>query len=175
MSSADIVSPMVNGSINNAADTKAATSRPESTATGPATTEEAGCAAGASIHFNDPERFIPLTRYALMDRLTRNYAWPPGQADEARRFFRYLDFWRQQSYAARMLEIEQNYEPFSPDSDLLITRKFNDADLGTMRRNLISQVEQLADTGKLCAHRSLSGRHYPDQGKCLWAGPACGP
>lgn len=116
-----------------------------------ANTGPAGAAAPAAVEpsgseesrFDCPECFIPVTRYALMDRLTRRYAWPGSRADEARRFFRYLDFWRQQSYAARMLEIEQNYEAFSPDSDLLITRKFRDDELYAMRKALIGQVEKL--------------------------------
>ncbi len=97
------------------------------------------------ICFDQPGCFIPITRYALMDRLTRRYAWPGNQADEARRFFRYLDFWRQQSYAARMLEIEQNYEPFSPDSDLLITRQFRDDELVKMRGNLVGLIRTLLE------------------------------
>src|SRR3569623_125762 len=68
------------------------------------------------------ERFIPVTRFALMDRLTLPLLWAPGRAAEARRFFRYLDYWRQQQYFAMLLELEQAYEAFSPDSDLLMTR-----------------------------------------------------
>lgn len=33
------------------------------------------------------ERFIPVTRFALLDRLTKPFLWNPGQAAEARRFF----------------------------------------------------------------------------------------
>src|ERR687895_219643 len=44
------------------------------------------------------ERFIPITRFALIDRLTVHSAWPEGVADQAHRFFRYLDHWRQQQY-----------------------------------------------------------------------------
>ena len=72
------------------------------------------------------ERFIPVTRFALLDRLTKPYLWPPGQAAEARRFFRYLDYWRQQQYFAMLLDLEQTYEAFSPDSDLLMTRSFSE-------------------------------------------------
>src|SRR5262245_29690963 len=36
------------------------------------------------------ERFLPVTRFALMDRLTHREAWPQGKAAEVRRFFRYL-------------------------------------------------------------------------------------
>jgi hypothetical protein len=55
------------------------------------------------------ERFIPVTRFALLDRLTKPYLWPPGQAADARRFFRYLDYWRQQQYFAMLLDLEQTY------------------------------------------------------------------
>src|SRR5882757_1545846 len=73
---------------------------------------------------NRREKFLPVTRHALMDRLTAASLWPNGDAVQARRFMRYLDYWRRHSYAIRLLELEQTYEPFSPDSDLLKTRSF---------------------------------------------------
>ena len=103
------------------------------------------------------EKFIPITRQALMERLTRPHAWPGQQAAEARRFFRYLDYWREQTYAARLLALEQTYEPFSPDSDLLITRKFTKSERSEMQKRLVAQVTELleqanftrVDTGKV--------------------------
>lgn len=89
------------------------------------------------------EKFLPLTRHALIDRLTAGNLWPDGQAAEARRFFRYLDFWRHQAYVARLLELEQTYEPFSPDSDLLITRKFSGDERIAMQAQLVDQVRSL--------------------------------
>jgi hypothetical protein len=89
------------------------------------------------------EKFIPVTRQALMERLTRPHAWPDGDAQHARRFFRYLDYWRQQRYGASLLELERNYEPFSPDSDLLITRRFRDSERIAMRKRLVEQVKEL--------------------------------
>jgi hypothetical protein len=91
------------------------------------------------------EKFIPVTRQALMERLTRPHAWPSGQADAARRFFRYLDYWRQQTYAARLLDLEQTYEAFSPDSDLLVTRKFTASERTDMRKRLVAQVTELLE------------------------------
>ena len=91
------------------------------------------------------EKFIPVTRQALMERLTRQHAWPGQQAGEARRFFRYLDYWRQQTYGARLLELEQTYEPFSPDSDLLITRRFSAAEREAMQKRLVTQVSELLE------------------------------
>lgn len=89
------------------------------------------------------EKFLPLTRHALIDRLTANNLWASGEAAEARRFFRYLDFWRHQTYVARLLDIEQTYEPFSPDSDLLITRKFSGDERIAMQTQLVEQVRAL--------------------------------
>jgi hypothetical protein len=89
------------------------------------------------------ERFIPVTRFALLDRLTKTHLWPPGQAAEARRFFRYLDYWRQQQYFAMLLELEQDYEAFSPDSDLLMTRSFSDDDREALQHRLFEGVESL--------------------------------
>jgi hypothetical protein len=89
------------------------------------------------------ERFIPVTRFALLDRLTKSYLWPAGQAAEARRFFRYLDYWRQQQYFAQLLDLEQTYETFSPDSDLLMTRSFSDEDRAVLQHRVFEGVESL--------------------------------
>ena len=89
------------------------------------------------------ERFIPVTRYALLERLAQPLAWPAGQANDARRFFRYLDYWRQQQYNSQLLDLEQTYEPFSPDSDLLMTRQFTPSEKRTLRQRLIAGVESL--------------------------------
>jgi len=89
------------------------------------------------------EKFIPVTRFALLDRLTQPLLWQPTQAAEARRFFRYLDYWRQQQYNALLLELEQTYEAFSPDSDLLMTRSFSADERTTLKSRVISSVEGL--------------------------------
>jgi len=89
------------------------------------------------------ERFIPVTRFALLDRLTKPYLWPAGQAGDARRFFRYLDYWRQQQYFALLLDLEQTYEAFSPDSDLLMTRSFSEDDRASLQHRIFEGVESL--------------------------------
>lgn len=91
------------------------------------------------------ERFIPVTRQAIMERLTRPHAWPGQQAAEARKFFRYLDYWRQQTYASRLLELEQDYEPFNPDSDLLVSRSFSRDEQFTKRQRLIANMTKLLE------------------------------
>jgi hypothetical protein len=89
------------------------------------------------------ECFIPVTSFALIDRLTAPQAWPPGEAKAARRFFRYLDYWRRQQHNAALLELLQCYEPFSPDSDLLVTRTFTEEERGALQGRVVEQVKRI--------------------------------
>ena len=93
------------------------------------------------------EKFLPVTRSALMDRLTVASAWPDGDVRHVRRFMRYLDYWRRHSYTMRLLELERTYEPFSPDSDLLRTRKFSPEERAVMQKRLVEQMAELLEQG----------------------------
>ena len=86
------------------------------------------------------EKFIPITRQALMERLSHADGWPAGEATHVRRFFNYLNQWRQQSYGAKLLDLERSYEPFSPDSDLLVTRRFSSANRRSLGTRLMGGV-----------------------------------
>ena len=96
---------------------------------------------------NRREKFLPVTKHALMDRLTAPNLWPDGDAVQARRFMRYLDYWRRHSYAVKLMELEQTYEPFSPDSDLLKTRAFTPEERATMQKRLVAQMADLLEQG----------------------------
>ncbi len=89
------------------------------------------------------EKFLPITREALLDRLTQPSVWGDGEAVKARRLFRYLDFWRRQSYSAKLLEMEQAYEPFSPDSDLLVTRKYAPEESLKLQKRVVAMTADL--------------------------------
>jgi Protein of unknown function (DUF3754) len=89
------------------------------------------------------EKFIPLTRFALMDRLSRPNLWPDGQWPDVRTFFQRLDYFRQQSYVRQKLDIQQTYEPFSPDTDFLVTRTYTAEERLQMQRRLVAEVEDL--------------------------------
>jgi hypothetical protein len=82
-----------------------------------------------------------------MDRLTAANLWPNGEAVQARRFMRYLDYWRRHGYAVKLLELEQTYEPFSPDSDLLQTRVFSPEERAGMQKRLVAQMASLLEQG----------------------------
>lgn len=91
------------------------------------------------------EKFLPITRQAVMDRLTQPELWPAGDFKHARRFYRYLDYWRRHRYTMRLLELEQAYEPFSPDSDLLKTRTYTEQERTALQRALIERMTQLLE------------------------------
>jgi hypothetical protein len=133
MAVADISSTM-NGAAGNAAPAKAAT---------PKTLDPHSEAAAAMTR----EKFLPVTRHALMDRLTQPGLWPNGDAALARRFMRYLDYWRRHSYAVKLLDLEQIYEPFSPDTDLLQTRAFSPEERTAMQQRLVAQMASLLEQG----------------------------
>lgn len=86
------------------------------------------------------EHFIPLTVQALRDRLTDIRSWPAGTAASARRFFIYLEHWRRQQYNADLQEVLTTYEAFSPDSDLLVTRKYTMLERREMQVRLLQQI-----------------------------------
>jgi hypothetical protein len=119
--------------------------------------EQPGPPAAGKVAMADPhseeaaklrrEKFIPVTRNALLDRLTAAELWSDGEAAHTRRFLRYLDYWRRHSYTTRLLELEQTYEPFSPDSDLLRTRSFSAEERAAMQKRLVRQMSELLEQG----------------------------
>jgi hypothetical protein len=131
MAAADIAT-----TANGAADPRARAA----SAPAPAVDPHAPAAAGFTR-----EKFLPVTRHALLDRLTQASLWPKGDCVEARRFLRYLDYWRRHGYSAQLLELEQVYEPFSPDTDLLHTRTFTAEERQGMQGRLIAQMTGLLE------------------------------
>jgi hypothetical protein len=91
------------------------------------------------------ERFIPVTALALVDRLTVADAWPNGDHGEARRFFRYLDFWRRQQHNRRLMTLLRAYEPFDPDSDLLITRQYTPDEKKRLQKRAVADVRRILE------------------------------
>ena len=91
------------------------------------------------------ERFIPVTTLSLVDRLTVAEAWPQGDHAEARRFFRYLDFWRRQQHNRRLMSLLRAYEPFDPDSDLLITREYTPEEKKRLQRQTVGAMTRILE------------------------------
>ncbi|NOU07795.1 MAG: DUF3754 domain-containing protein [Hyphomicrobiaceae bacterium] len=103
------------------------------------------------VFSRDKEKFIPLTRHALIDRLTAPNLWHGNDAAHCRRFFNYLQFWRSNSYTVRLADLEQTYEPFSPDSDLLITRAFTPEERSTMQHRLVADTRTILEQANYTA------------------------
>ena len=114
---------------------------PHQTSLGAITVKPASEAAEAP--FCAREKFLPVTKASLMDRLTAPGRWPNHIQRDARRFFRYLDYWRQQQYAMRLLGLIEAYEPFSPDTDLLVTRQYAPQERAALQKQVMSGAEQL--------------------------------
>ncbi len=89
------------------------------------------------------ETFIPLTKSALMRRLTAAGAWPEGNHTDAKKFFQYLDHWRRQSYSNGLRTIDEDYEEFSPDTDLLDTRSHTQDELTAMKSRITAHMAHL--------------------------------
>ncbi|MEM8974087.1 MAG: TMEM143 family protein [Pseudomonadota bacterium] len=113
------------------------------------------------------ETFIPVTKFALLDRLTRPQAWETGGSTDARRFFRYLAYWRQQQYNTAVMKLDHAYEPFSPDSDLLMTRQYTDGERTSMQARVVAGMRHmLQQANYTCIDRSeaelilTSDSHY---------------
>ena len=97
------------------------------------------------------ERFIPVTALALVDRLTVPSAWPNGDHEPARRFFRYLDFWRRQQHNRRLMSLLRAYEPFDPDSDLLITRQYTPDEKKRLQKRAVSEIKRILERANYVA------------------------
>jgi hypothetical protein len=118
------------------------------TGTAPAAAQSAAMDPHAEAAANlGREKFLPVTRHALLDRLTVPALWPKGDHVQARRFIRYLDYWRRHGYSVKLLDLEQLYEPFSPDTDLLQTRKFSPEERLAMQKRLTARMAELLEQG----------------------------
>ena len=122
--------------ITDAASTPPAAAKPRAAN---ATTPAAPAAAEALPR----GKFLPVTVPALIDRLTPNSAWPRGEAADAKRFFRYLEYWRRQRTNAEVMAFSHNYESFSPDTDLLVTRAYTPEERLASQKRVVTQMEHL--------------------------------
>ncbi len=89
------------------------------------------------------ENFIPVSQQSLRDRLTTPECWNDGRHVDADKFFRYLNYWRRQQYTARLSRLVAEYEPFSPDSDTLVTRTFKAEETLAMRKRVMDDLNNI--------------------------------
>ncbi len=91
------------------------------------------------------EKFIPVSRFALMDRLaseekrTAGLTAPPSCKD----LFRYLSVWRHQTYQQRLMRLKHCYLPFSPDRDTKRIMQYSADQLHRLKTDLTSEIGKL--------------------------------
>ena len=105
------------------------------------------------------EKFLPVTRHALLDRLTR-----PTSGRTAMPCRRAASCATSTTGAGmptpmKLLELEQVYEPFSPDTDLLHTRTFSAEERADDAQAAGGADVGAARAGQLHARRSGSSFH----------------
>ena len=82
---------------------------------------EAKAAAAIQPNYVRRDRFIPVSRKALMQALAAPELWPGFDPAEVRTCFRYLAHWRHLAYADLGQELTETYLPFNPDRDIAET------------------------------------------------------
>ena len=91
------------------------------------------------------EKFIPISRLALMQRLadTEKRGMGAGGHSSCKELFRYLSVWRHQSYQKRLARLKQCYLPFSPDRDTKRIIQYSDEQLADLKTDLIVHIKEL--------------------------------
>ncbi len=99
--------------------------------------------AAASVSAPHRERFIPVTRFALLSRLSGDGIWQAQEQEAAERFLTYLGQWRHHVYSERLLELKEAYLPFSPDRDTVQVLKYSPEEMDALRERLTKSLTDL--------------------------------
>ncbi len=91
------------------------------------------------------ERFIPVSRFEILDRMTRPQLWGAYELDDAKKFYRYLAAWRHIVYNERLTRLEEDYLPFSPETDLIRVGQYRPEDRVALRKDLIRHMRRLLE------------------------------
>jgi hypothetical protein len=89
------------------------------------------------------ERFIPVSRYGLRARLVELLVEGGGDAKAWGRALDCLAAWRHQDYRKRLLDLLEDYLPFSPDSDTASLVAFDGKAKTKSHDEFIAGVERL--------------------------------
>ena len=97
------------------------------------------------------QHFIPVSRHGLRAKLIALLQEDGGNEREWDRALACLAAWRHQSYRKLLLELIDDYLPFSPDSDTVNLIELDAAARLKARVEFIAGVEELLTAGQLCA------------------------
>lgn len=87
--------------------------------------------------------FIPVSRYGLRAKLVEMLKEDGGDERQWQRALDCLAAWRHQQYRMRLLDLLEDYLPFSPDSDTASLIDYDEAGKEKARREFIDGVETL--------------------------------
>ncbi len=87
--------------------------------------------------------FIPVSRYGLRAKLVEMLKEDGGDERQWQRALDCLAAWRHQHYRMRLLDLLEDYLPFSPDSDTASLIEHDEAGTAKARREFIEGVETL--------------------------------
>jgi hypothetical protein len=87
--------------------------------------------------------FIPVSRYGLRAKLVEMLKQDGGDELQWQRALDWLAAWRHQHYRMRLLDLLEDYLPFSPDSDTANLIEYDGAATQKARREFIEGVETL--------------------------------
>jgi hypothetical protein len=91
-----------------------------------------------------PTRFIPVSRYSLRSKLIAMLA-EGGDKTEWARALDCLAAWRHQDYRKRLLDLIENYLPFSPDSDTAHLIALDREERDKARQAFIAGIERVLE------------------------------
>jgi hypothetical protein len=112
--------------------------------------------------------FIPVSRSCLQDRLVAFLAKNEAERKEWQSTFDCMAAWRHEHYRERLLELIEDYEPFSPDTDTAVLTPLNPEESAKAHAKFLDNVRVLlrqanytelneADLRQLLAERSPYG------------------
>jgi hypothetical protein len=88
------------------------------------------------------ERFIPVSRYGLRARLVAMLAEGGGETKTWGRALDCLAAMRHQDHRRRLLDLLENYLPFSPDSDTAHLVELDQSQRDQARQNFVEGIEK---------------------------------
>ena len=119
------------------------TAPPPSPAPKPGETKDGARPKAAQALTPGRERFIPVSRYGLRAKLLAMLAASGGDRKTWQRALDCLAAWRHQEHRKRLLDLIEDYQPFSPDSDTANLIELDAKGRDTARREFIASMEML--------------------------------
>ncbi len=91
------------------------------------------------------ERFIPVTRFALKERLIAEEAEWNNSGQSILTALDYLATWRHKEYNDRLLKLKEYYLPFSPDRDSQRILEYSAAEIADFQSHLVTDLGEVLD------------------------------